>query len=88
MVPISGWNSYEWDEHHRTLLRLHAGMGLVPCKDKAGGDRGLTDHVGAVATRHAFAPQGEPRTPTTGNARQRGAGAAAVLAVLARVEAV
>jgi hypothetical protein len=72
IAPTSGWDSYEWEEHCRTLLRLRYGVDFVPVPDKVGGDGGLDGFVRRKAVAWQFyAPEGEPLTPTKRYARQR-----------------
>lgn len=68
----TGWESYEWEEHCRTLLRLRYGVDFVPVPDKTGGDGGLDGFVRREAVAWQFyAPEGEPLTPSKRYGRQR-----------------
>lgn len=72
VVQSSGWDSYEWEEHCRTLLRLRYGVDFVPVPDKTGGDGGLDGVVRRKAVAWQFyAPEGEPLAPGTRYRRQR-----------------
>lgn len=72
VTESSGWDSYEWEEHCRTLLRQRYGVNFVPVPDKTGGDGGLDGFVRREAVAWQFyAPEGEPLTPNKRYGSQR-----------------
>jgi len=72
IASSGGWDSYDWEEHCRILLRLRYGVDFVPVPDKTGGDGGLDGFVRREAVAWQFyAPEDEPLSPTKRYERQR-----------------